>query len=573
MRACSILFLLATILALSASRQTSPGDHVLQYVAAGFSAFSKSADTLDYAIQRLTPDNPRSIRAAKQALIRCRLRYKTIEFFLEYFFRSSALIYNQPAKYEAEEPFLEYEAPRGLQYIESLLFGALNDSTLTLLNEQSTAVSASARDLRSLLYDFQPDDGPLMESLRLELIRVMALDITGYDAPLLETGISEAAASMDAFSACLQPRLGMGGEADSVRRYLAATRRLLHSARGFDGFDRLSFLTDAALPLQQHLSLWIEAEGLQYASVPALNYHARDLFSPDAIRVEAFPNAEIRDSQNFAAIGRRLFTDKTLSVDGSRSCATCHRPDRYFSDGQVVSPALPRHAPLTRNTPSLLYAAYQYSQFWDGRSQSIQDQVRTVLANPAEMGADTTRMDMRQTTAALAAYIRSLKPFNSRVDRFFAGDHRTLAPAEIRGFNLFMGKARCGTCHFAPIFNGLRPPLYDRSEYEVLGTPATDDLQHPKADPDSGRFGVYPIPFYRGAFKTPTVRNTAATAPYMHNGRFSDMSRLLDFYNKGGGTGIGLSPDNQTLDSRPLHLSPAEIRDLTAFITALTDQD
>jgi len=134
-----------------------------------------------------------------------------------------------------------------------------------------------------------------------------------------------------------------------------------------------------------------------------------------------------------------------------------------------------------------------------------------------------------------------------------------------------MGKAQCGTCHFSPLFNGLMPPLYNFTELEVLGTPLTDDLLHPQTDTDSGRYKVFPIAYYNGAFKTPTLRNVSATAPYMHNGGFHTLEAVVEFYNKGGGRGIGLNKEQQTLSGAPLNLTKNEISDIVSFLHALED--
>ncbi len=134
-----------------------------------------------------------------------------------------------------------------------------------------------------------------------------------------------------------------------------------------------------------------------------------------------------------------------------------------------------------------------------------------------------------------------------------------------------MGKAQCGTCHFAPVFNGLIPPLYKRTELEVLGVTRNVDFTKPQLDTDSGRFASFPIIFYMGAFKTPTVRNVAKTAPYMHNGAFPTLEKVLDFYNKGGGEGLGLNVPTQTLSPKPLKLDSNEVRNIIEFLNSLTD--
>ena len=187
-------------------------------------------------------------------------------------------------------------------------------------------------------------------------------------------------------------------------------------------------------------------------------------------------------------------------------------------------------------------------------------------------GLKNPEVNFQHTAGALAAYIRTLNPFKSSFDHYMQGDKTALTAAQQRGFNLFMGKAQCGTCHFAPLFNGLLPPNYNTTEYEVLGTPADDNLENPHADSDQGRYAFMPFATFKGAFKTPTVRNAAMTAPYMHNGKFSSLEKVLDFYDKGGGVGLGLNVPDQTLSSSPLHLSAQEKKDIIAFIESLTDK-
>jgi cytochrome c peroxidase len=177
----------------------------------------------------------------------------------------------------------------------------------------------------------------------------------------------------------------------------------------------------------------------------------------------------------------------------------------------------------------------------------------------------------------MAAYVRSLHPMNSAFDDFLRDGAEvsaaagTMSAGAVRGANLFMGKAQCATCHFIPLFNGLIPPDYAVTEFEVLGTTADDHLDRPRLSPDSGRFGSYPLPFFRGAFKTPTVRNAALTAPYMHNGGFRSLETVVDFYNRGGGAGLGLSVPEQTLSADSLRLSVGEMNDIVLFIHTLTD--
>ena len=142
------------------------------------------------------------------------------------------------------------------------------------------------------------------------------------------------------------------------------------------------------------------------------------------------------------------------------------------------------------------------------------------------------------------------------------GDQR-LSANEEKGFNLFMGKAKCGSCHFMPIFNGTVPPMFNTTESEVLGIPA--DNKFSKIDADGGRYDLHKISELKLAFKTPTLRNVALTAPYMHNGVFATLEEVIEFYNEGGAEGKGIALENQTLPAEKLHLSEVEIQQIIAI--------
>ncbi|HMH23923.1 MAG TPA: cytochrome c peroxidase [Puia sp.] len=582
--------------------------------------FATSCSALHKAISRINGKDPQTLTAARNQLINCRLHYKKIEFFMEYFFRSSSRVYNSAPKYEAEEPDMEYQPPVGLQVIEALLFEKNVGARKKELLQQADAVASSASALPGFLYDFHASDGQLLESLRLELVRIMALGITGYDAPLLKSGISESCEALRSLQYQLRPFL-VSGEAptENLQYWLGKAIFCLEKKISFDRFDRMAFFTEAALPLQRGLGMFIRQKGLELNTNGVLNYSAPDLFSPDALNPESFPaergahenkgetgnkqgpgnggtaERELRPVNKPAMIelGRRLFAENALSGNGSRSCATCHSPEKMFCD-QLPSPvAMDGHSHLARNAPSLLYSSYQYEQFWDGRVKTLEEQVRAVLHDTLEMNADYPAMIKRMNALpaydslfrrafgngaedsniarSIAAFLRTLHPMNSPFDRYMGGDKAALSASQINGANLFMGKAQCATCHFIPLFNGLIPPDYARTESEVLGTTATDDLVKPRLSKDVGRYSIYPFSFYKGAFKTPTVRNAALTYPYMHNGAYGSLQKVLEFYNKGGGTGLGLKVPGQTLSSQSLHLNQKEMDDIILFLRGLTD--
>jgi cytochrome c peroxidase len=578
--------------------------NAVEYFKTSSKSYHRSAVELKTAIEKLNATDGNTVAAAKTALRNSRQEYKKIEFFLNYFFESSSLIYNRPAKVEVEEPYMEYQEPSGFQVIEVLLFDTDPAASKSRLLDQADLLASSAADLNSLLYGFEATDQQLLESLRLELVRIITLSITGYDAPELKSGITESCQSMQNIAIVLQPYYDLKKPLDSkLNTAILHTIGYLRLHPDFDSFNRMEFLTAYALPLQEQLRDFISSKHADLNDKTALNYKARNIFDKEALKPESFA-ADRPAGTELIALGKKLFMEKALSGNLRRNCASCHQPQRFFTDGIKTSVTFDGINHVDRNAPSLLYAAFQYSQFWDGRARNLPEQIKAVIANPAEMNADhdlvvsrirtnsTYKEEFRKVFPALgqsagimknlitmdhiaeaiAAYVAALNPRNSAFDNYMAGDKTALSAAELRGANLFMGKGQCGTCHFAPLFNGLIPPYYKLTEYENLGTPANDDFAHPEKDADRGRFAFFPISYYEAAFKTPTVRNAAMTAPYMHNGVFKDLKKVVEFYNQGGGAGLKMEQTGQTLSSKPLHLTDQEVQEIVVFMQSLTDK-
>lgn len=240
-------------------------------------------------------------------------------------------------------------------------------------------------------------------------------------------------------------------------------------------------------------------------------------------------------------------------------------------------------------------AALQRNLFHDSRSRNLEDQVMQVLNNAKEMhgSAQTVAEEIinqenynvlyqkaypaatidkaaENICNAIACYERTLVSLNSKFDRHMNGKP-ALTRNEINGFNLFMGKAKCGTCHFIPLFSGAKPPRYYYMESEVIGVPATKEKKNAKLDADSGRYLATGYPIHIFSFKTGSLRNIALTAPYMHNGVFNTLEEVVDFYNDGGGKGLHIAPKNQSLPFNKLDLSKKEKTDIVLFMKALTD--
>lgn len=270
-------------------------------------------------------------------------------------------------------------------------------------------------------------------------------------------------------------------------------------------------------------------------------------------------------------LGRRLFFDPVLSTDGTLSCASCHQPPRYFTDGRTRPIGVDGHEGA-RNVPSILNAAYGRTFFWDGRAESLEAQVLQPIRGEGELGLGleelTRRLEEREdyrtafrdafgegevsperVARALASYLRTLRSGDAPIDRFLHGDTAALPPEAKRGFRLFVGRANCGVCHLAPLFTDHR--------FHNTGVSW--------GSPDQGRFAVTGREEDRGAFRTPSLRNVAMTAPYMHDGSLATLEDVIEHYDGGGRPNPAL--DEEIL---PLDLTPREKRQLIAFLESLT---
>lgn len=274
-------------------------------------------------------------------------------------------------------------------------------------------------------------------------------------------------------------------------------------------------------------------------------------------------------------LGRLLYYDKRLSADGTVSCATCHDPAFAFTDGKAVSDGI-KGQKGGRSAPTVFNRAYSLAQFWDGRAKSLEEQAGGPMQNPIEMGnshkgvVDTLKtiagykplfakafgkedFGIEEVTKAIATYERTVLSGNSPYDRYKAGNKTAMSASQLRGMDVYFNKAKCDQCH-----EGIN---LTTNAYHNLGV-GTD-----KAVPDEGRFVVTKVAGDWGAFKTPTLREIARTAPYMHDGSLKTLEEVVDFYDKGGIA-------NKNLDERlkPLKLSDAEKKDLVEFMKALSGQ-
>ncbi|WP_293681979.1 MULTISPECIES: cytochrome c peroxidase [unclassified Spirosoma] len=540
------------------------------------------------------------VDSLRLAFEQSRLAYKRIEWLLEYYQPVLAGRVNGPPIVEVEDddPAQTPIRPVGLQVIEPYLFPEYdptqNDSLLYELNKLLTYSSR----LEQGIPGDRITDSDCWEAVRQQLFRIQTLGITGYDAPEARTGIVEALASFQTLQAIILPysrHLTKSMAAQLEGRWQMAIR-MLQQAHDFTSFDRVSFIRNGLYPLCQVLQQARQSLGILPASSGRfLSPRVATLSDSGAFRTDYLINfGDFATTPQKVALGRTLFFDPLLSGNNARSCASCHQPERAFTDGRRKSRAFGSLMKrVKRNAPTLLNAGLQNVQFYDSRVTYLEDQAHDVLKNSDEMhsSSDEVAQKLGSSSAyrswfaatfptgltgynvrnALACYVRSLTSLNARPDRYLRGEPVTLSTDELTGFNLFMGKGRCATCHFFPIYNGFIPPHYEKTESEIIGVPQKASTRKAKLDTDPGKFSTYQKNIHRYAFKTPTIRNVALTAPYMHNGVYQTLEQVVDFYNRGGGRGIGIQLESQTLSGEPLHLSSGEQKALVAFMKALTD--
>jgi cytochrome c peroxidase len=350
-----------------------------------------------------------------------------------------------------------------------------------------------------------------------------------------------------------------------------------------------------ARPLWYQLYLFQKEKAIPFLKEMGLvNTTSPHLFDSSFFNAASFSGVTETADQTLVSLGRQLFLDKRLSENETRSCASCHQPQNGYADNLPKSSSIDGRSVIFRNTPTILYAALQPVQFADSRISFLEDQAKAVIENHSEMKGDLKKIAAQLTadtmyqrhvvkafgkstltgehiTKALAAFIHSQAPFSSPFDAYLRGHQNEMSAEAIKGFNLFMGKAKCGTCHFMPLFNGVVPPHFMKMESEVIGVPKQAKAPF-LLDADEGKYRFTGAAVHRFAFKTPTLRNIALTAPYMHNGVYQTLEEVLDFYDKGGAAGLDISLPNQTLPAEPLHLTKDEKRAIVQFLHSLTDR-
>ena len=525
--------------------------------------------------------------------LRARLAYKNFEWAAEYFEPATSRLVNGPPVEEVENSGQVLE-PAGLQVIENYLFPKYDTSKQRELIQQLKLLQAACVKYKAHFTNIEIFNWQVFDAIKLEVFRIIALGISGFDNPLTLKSSVECIAALQSMETVINSYPDAKNSLQLVGKFNDAIKYFRNNDN-FNSFDRAEFIITYANPITTGLS-----DFEQKLKIPVTRYNrllsqdAKTLFDTNAFNVNAYaPDENSFTTSEKITLGKALFSDPSLSGTGTRSCRSCHQPEKAFTDGLAKNTIIGNTTLLKRNTPTLLNSALQPALFYDLRVDRLEEQSHAVIENEAEMHGSLTasarllwqnknyremfskaypkkernRIDTGEVVNAIASYVRSLVYLNSRFDQYMRGDKGAMTKSETRGFNLFMGKAKCGTCHYMPLFNGTLPPRYMKSESEVIGVPqsATNNV----VDSDMGRYNVIQAESNKHAFKIPTLRNASLTAPYMHNGVFHSLKEVIDFYDKGGAAGQELTINNQTLSSENLRLTEQEKTDIIAFINSL----
>ncbi|TDE42727.1 cytochrome-c peroxidase [Flavobacterium rhamnosiphilum] len=528
-----------------------------------------------------------------------RLLYKKVEWAIEYFSPETARFMNGPALDELEVEENKFLPPNGFQVMEELIFPVYNTVNKTELQREIAVMSANIMQVKQHLNAITISDNHIIDAARFQVYRIIALGITGFDSPIAFQSVNEIIPSLSSvekitLKTCKDNSKKSVALKQNLKKTITESNAYCKDNNNFDTFDRALFIRTYLNPISKILLQLQKQNNIPNVNkTNAINPNSITLFEKNTFDVNAFiPSDEYFYSKEKVSLGSKLFYDVNISKDQRRSCASCHNPEKAFTDGQKTNISL-EGGVLNRNTPTLTYAGFQNALFWDLRQPDLEKQSMEVIANKEEMHGSfkniipivtenstyktlfakafpkEKKVEEWQLQNAIASYIRSLNDFDSKFDQYIRGDSEDFSEQEKLGFNLFAGKAKCATCHFIPLFNGTVPPNYNKTEQEVIGTPATK--KGIAISPDLGKYNQYKMPQLKNAFKTPSLRNTAKTAPYMHNGVYTTLEEVVDFYNKGGGKGLGYSVENQTLPFEKLNLSKKEELALVAFMKTLTD--
>ena len=553
---------------------------------------NKAYEYID-SLAMYTSDDPK----AKELFKTLRIEFKKAEPFAAYLNPEVGHQANGPALPSFTEDTQRVLSPIGLQKIEETIYEG--GVPAEVYQEEIRLTKGMIYVLKRNVEERKLTPKRFFVATHQQLMRIVSMAMAGFDTPISKLSIKETAISLESLLYVYQNSIqkivlkkDKNLDANFVKNINKAVKYIDENP-DFIAFDRFTYIKDYLNPItanwvviRKTSDLWQPTEYFPF------NFDAPTFFESNSFNKKYFTVLNNNNPSNEQiALGKKLFFDKNLSKNNDMSCVTCHAPSKAYTDGIKVSKDN-QGGFQVRNTPTLINSTFQKAFFLDGRSSTLEAQITGVFTNNKEFDVTVHQFstdilkdssyikDFKEVFGnvpskntgiikAISSYVATINGFSSKFDKNIRGEEDTFTENEKRGFNLFMGKALCATCHFMPLTNGTVPPFFDQTEKEVIGVPKTNENK--ELDDDYGFYSRYKEPIHKGMFKTPTLRNIELTAPYMHNGVYNTLEEVMDFYNKGGGAGLGFDLPHQTLPFDNLNLSDQEIKDIIAFMKTLTD--
>lgn len=610
MRKKALIIIGLTITLLAFKKYNSSNDYIEHYNR-GISSLEEKLEELKKVIGSSDLTVEKDLKLITENINNARVSLKEIDIWLRYLEPISYKRINGPLPIEWEtEVFEKFEKPykregAGLTlatlYLEEEKKN--KDSLYNLINSSVKALQTYKRD--SIKEHLRSADHFYLCN-RLFLLNLATIYTTGFECPETEKVIEELQTmllSVNKLYSAFNRSFPTKALSESyMNKFKNACEFVDQQSKDFESFDHYTFIKDHVNPLFALNQVFISEYKVKSKSYVdyTLTKEATSIFDKKLFKgqnskgvFEKVNDAAVLDE--LEKLGELLFYDPILSGNNMRSCASCHKPSLCFADTiGAASLQFDGKNFLQRNTPSLTNATFNHLLMLDGLHISMLDQAKAVITSSIEMGGSEkeivskvmscgeyknrftkllihtpkySKVSLDHIASALTVFYSRFSNFEAPFD--LAMNNRTTMDASVKkGFNIFMSKAQCATCHFAPQFNGVKPP-YVGSEFEVLGVP--QDPEYKSLSADKGRYFINPAKETANAFRTGTIRNADKTKPYMHNGVFRTMQELVDFYDGGGGAGHGFNVPNQTLSGDSLRLTKEEKRNLMDFISSLNE--
>ncbi|MDN3667081.1 cytochrome-c peroxidase [Algibacter miyuki] len=536
-------------------------------------------------------------KKAKTYFTLSRVAFKKAEPYASYLNPEVGHRANGPALPIYKEDTGKIIKPVGYQKIEESVYD--NETSEADFKQELYVQKGMLSNLKKAIEKRELNPQRFFIATHQQLLRIVSLAISGFDTPVSHLGIEETIISLESlqtvYKSTIQNSIKLKDKKLDTNFNINIEKAIafINKNRDFDTFDRFTFTRDYMNPITRN---WVDIRKSSALWDPIdttpFNFDAPTFFEDDSFNLNYFTAAINQNpTEKQIALGKKLFTDPKLSGNGKMACITCHLPSKGYADNMALN-LDNQGGNLQRNTPTLINTAFQQSFFLDGRSNTLLDQISSVFTNNKEFNTDVHTFSTAILTdstytplfksafgkiasnnsdviKAISSYISTLNGFNSKFDKNIRGEEDSFSEEEKLGYNLFMGKALCATCHFMPLTNGTVPPFYTETEKEVIGVPET--AENKALDDDLGFYWSFKEPLHKGMFKTPSIRSIALTAPYMHNGVYETLEEVVAFYNLGGGGGLGFDLEHQTLPFDELNLTTEEQNALVAFMKTLTE--